>query len=854
MEHITPAKVQFVLQYTKDNTQQSADVTEDFSGWNSFATEIDRDSLTGAYILIQDGGIKFTGKSYKIIKSLYDAYEIEAQAKLLINLRKDTFPDLWSYEQKYALDLNFSTYEETETEITINANENGLKQTIASNGSQKYDIPVAPISSEKLDYDGINVKESFSYFVTENIYYPARDYLFAGGNLFFLPNILYNTSDVDSSLNNVLEYGSQSIMSIINSKWSEWNDDDSSWINSTELDSDKNPTFKPILVLSGNQEFSLNISISLCVSGSYSLNPGSIYLVHDDSPLNYLGSNSIKICDFDSSTVKINNTISVSGLKGQKYYILCVLYGTREADSSYTFGSFGISSGGTMKIEWMSIPKSHISIPVVSEQALLQSLINKVTESAANYVISYTYSGGIAKTGMCFRNYTPALMVSYDSGPYGVTGKATPSISVLSDSPAGVYVDGSKVFSAPEGVVIDSATGEIDLAASTQGTYFIKCSFLVTATSEQESDTPTYEDYIYTAITITSDTTTISYKTAPSNGVLSPTITGVTGGTFSASPEGMMINSSTGGITTASTSRDIYHGTVDDHTETIRVAAGESIRNFPKQFIHTSLSDFIKYMQSAWGYEYEIIGNTLHFGLRDNLFKSVPALTIEDVMNYKKSINTDFVYTGVKIGNSKVEYQSINGTDEFRFLEEWSTGVQNVVNTLDLTNPYRTDAFGFQLLAEKQYDKNSTDDKSDDSVFVIHVNTSNGMVVDRTNTITGVNSPETMFNVIFSPRLCLIRNASLLGVSCKTLKFTSTSGFAGIKINGVSEMSDISIPSRIFSPMMIDIEVGKILDLPSVVNGVVSFTYKGVTYQGFIKKLSHFWGSDQKTTCTLFLR
>ena len=141
ISYVTPPRVQYILQYVDVNgIIQQSDVTDDFSSWSSFESDIVRDNLTGAYIQIQNGGISFTGNSKTLMQSIYESTGISSVANLIVNLRKDTFPDLWSYTQKIVLNLNFTTYERTYTEITIESNENGLKQLVKSNGGQKFDI------------------------------------------------------------------------------------------------------------------------------------------------------------------------------------------------------------------------------------------------------------------------------------------------------------------------------------------------------------------------------------------------------------------------------------------------------------------------------------------------------------------------------------------------------------------------------------------------------------------------------------------------------------------------------------------------------------------------------------------
>ena len=128
------------------------------------------------------------------------------------------------------------------------------------------------------------------------------------------------------------------------------------------------------------------------------------------------------------------------------------------------------------------------------------------------------------------------------------------------------------------------------------------------------------------------------------------------------------------------------------------------------------------------------------------------------------------------------------------------------------------------------------------------------LIPNRSIPITGVISPTTMFNVIFSPRQCLLRNSSYLGVSSNLYKFASSEGLSNIAINSVYENSDVTINNKLFLPDLIEFKVGKISALPSEKDGYVEFVYNGITYQGYIKELNHFIGKDQETTWTLFCK
>ncbi len=124
----------------------------------------------------------------------------------------------------------------------------------------------------------------------------------------------------------------------------------------------------------------------------------------------------------------------------------------------------------------------------------------------------------------------PAATINYAGSPYCATGTAT----VTQTGTAG------GTYTAPAGVVIDAVTGDIDLVASTPGTYTITYSF----TSGGCSNTTT------TSITINAlPTATINYAGSPycATGTATVTQTGTAGGTYTA-PAGVVINAATGDI------------------------------------------------------------------------------------------------------------------------------------------------------------------------------------------------------------------------------------------------------------------------------------------------------------------
>ena len=115
---------------------------------------------------------------------------------------------------------------------------------------------------------------------------------------------------------------------------------------------------------------------------------------------------------------------------------------------------------------------------------------------------------------------------------------------------------GGVYTTSPSGLTLNSSTGAITPSSSNNGTYTV--TYTITQPAEGCVETPAEAIIVITNAPITP---TISYSGSPwctSQGTISVTQTGVTGGTYSAFPAGLTINPTTGTITPATSSTGIY--------------------------------------------------------------------------------------------------------------------------------------------------------------------------------------------------------------------------------------------------------------------------------------------------------
>ena len=180
-------------------------------------------------------------------------------------------------------------------------------------------------------------------------------------------------------------------------------------------------------------------------------------------------------------------------------------------------------------------------------------------------------------------------------------------------------------------------------------------------------------------------------------------------------------------------------------------------------------------------------------------------------------------------------------------------------NTLSLISPYRADAYGIEFLVQKR-GEDTTDNDSDNDVFFVECD--NSVPVDQplllyrpysADQLSGLLSPDTMFNLNYSPRFMLEANKEYIGACTGMLKFASSNGNSDVSIDGVRETDDLLIPERLFTVGEVNIKTSDI-DVPSDLTGLVRFTNQGEAITGYIKNLSLNIAKEKGSTYTLIVR
>lgn len=312
-------------------------------------------------------------------------------------------------------------------------------------------------------------------------------------------------------------------------------------------------------------------------------------------------------------------------------------------------------------------------------------------------------------------------------------------------------------------------------------------------------------------------------------------------------------------------STETYSGLIDDYDprmsmdrlSTSYIMAAESARGLPNAKLYTSYKKFCDWMEAEFGYVPVINENTVTFMHRDKLFTSTVVKDLgTEINDYEFSVNDSLIYSSVKVGYDKEDYDSVNGRDEFRFTNEFSTGLNLRENTLSLISPYRADAYGIEFLVQKR-GEDTTDNDSDNDVFFVSCDQDGvNLKLYRAYTpsqLSGLLSPETMFNFQYSPRFMLNANKKYIGSCTGMLKFTSSDGNSDVAINGVKETDDFPTSGRLFTVSEVEVKTSD-MSTPNDLTGLVSFSNKGEMITGYIKQMSLNVAKEKAATYTLIVK
>lgn len=303
------------------------------------------------------------------------------------------------------------------------------------------------------------------------------------------------------------------------------------------------------------------------------------------------------------------------------------------------------------------------------------------------------------------------------------------------------------------------------------------------------------------------------------------------------------------------------------------LTTGDAIRGLKDVKMKTTFQDFFKAMNIIFNAGMGVQNEKAVLEHLDYFYDETDEVDLGEVSNLKLTPDTDAMCNLIQVGYQPQTYDDVNGKDEFNNTSEFSTPLTRIKRTLDLVSPYRADMYGITFTAVNYTADDSTDSSSDDTIFLLVVNSKPFTDADGNTyhnlyrapgaTVTGLVSPETAFNIEIAPKHLLRRHGNYIHAGldkqdAKSLKFQSADKNDGMAITypadplligshavtitekadqPISELADkLYLPYIFEFDTMIPSGAKKIMDANP--RGLVSFTWKGIRYKGFINDCS----------------
>jgi hypothetical protein len=269
--------------------------------------------------------------------------------------------------------------------------------------------------------------------------------------------------------------------------------------------------------------------------------------------------------------------------------------------------------------------------------------------------------------------------------------------------------------------------------------------------------------------------------------------------------------------------------------------------------LELNMEQLWKWLSAQFPVGMDIRNDKLYIGLRPTLFGLNP-IQIQP-KEFTVRIADEMMYNSVDVGNIRVQYEDVNGTEEFNTKLNFTNNLLCRDNALDLVNAYNTDYLGVELARRLSFaTAEKVDTKYDDKVFFVNTVASplrtrrftDGAGSDFSNYVF----PEYVYNLPYTPKRALLRNSDLIAASMwktgGTLRFEQIENQANLisrtnylaESTPIPERADIPFAQMavpIFNPIYIDCVLGE-KDLEKVIlnrNNIFIFVANGVIYAGY---------------------
>lgn len=311
---------------------------------------------------------------------------------------------------------------------------------------------------------------------------------------------------------------------------------------------------------------------------------------------------------------------------------------------------------------------------------------------------------------------------------------------------------------------------------------------------------------------------------------------------------------------------------------TIAISCGDAIRGIDNPILKTNFKDFF----TSFNRNLEIAGsiNNKKFIIeaKKTAYNNTLLYDLGEIKDAKFDFYEPLLANSIKIGYANQNYDDVNGRDEFNNTSEFKAPITRVNKLYDLTAPYRADMYGIEFTRINLEGKTTTDNNSDNDVFMLDVEydftDADGIENYKLRrpaftSITGLIDPISAFNIDLSPKRIFNKHGAWIRgmmwpLTTEKITFQTTDKNPLLKtVQGgvtIQENADVIISDlepNYFIPITAKFETivpENLVDImQSNSTGLFQFTYNGDTYKGWVIACSQKPSTDVEQQWTLLL-
>lgn len=311
---------------------------------------------------------------------------------------------------------------------------------------------------------------------------------------------------------------------------------------------------------------------------------------------------------------------------------------------------------------------------------------------------------------------------------------------------------------------------------------------------------------------------------------------------------------------------------------TIAISCGDAIRGIENPIVKTNFKDFF----TSFNRNLEIAGsiNNKKFIIeaKKTAYNNTLLYDLGEIKDAKFDFYEQLLANSIKLGYANQDYDDLNGRDEFNNTSEFKAPITRVNKLYDLTAPYRADMFGVEFTRINLQGKTTTDNNSDNDVFMLDVEydftDADGIENYKLRrpaftSITGLIDPPSAFNLDLSPKRIFNKHGAWIRgmmwpLTTEKITFQTTDKNPLLKtVQGgvtIQENADVVISDlepNYWIPITAKFETivpDNLVDImQSNSTGLFQFTYNGDTYKGWVIACSQKPSTDVEQQWTLLL-